>query len=42
LTVISFWFGQFRQKSRAAPVKIEPGSALMNSLGIGLSANHRP
>lgn len=32
-TVTSAWSGQVRQKSRTAPVKMLPGSALMNSLG---------
>jgi hypothetical protein len=30
-TVTSCWFFQLRQKSRWAPVKIAPGSALMKS-----------
>jgi hypothetical protein len=32
-TVTSAWSGQVRQKSRTAPVRMLPGSALMNSLG---------
>src|SRR3546814_4331074 len=36
-TVISVWFGHVRQKSRIRPVVQDPGSALMTSLGLGLS-----
>jgi hypothetical protein len=41
-TVTSVWSGQVRQNSRCAPVRIAPGSALMNSLGSpGVSASLR-
>src|SRR5450755_2754163 len=33
-TVTSVWFFQLRQDSRGAPIKIAPGSALTNSLGM--------
>jgi hypothetical protein len=41
-TVTSVWLGQVRTKSRRAPVRMEPGSALTNSFGTGLLANHSP
>ncbi len=31
----SVWFGQVRQNSRWAPIRIEPGSAFTNSFGTG-------
>ena len=42
LTVTSFWFGQLRQNSRCGPVRITPGSALTNSLGMGLVDSQAP
>src|SRR5713226_9961971 len=39
-TVISLWLGQARQNSRGAPVRIAPGSALMNSFGTSLWARN--
>jgi hypothetical protein len=38
-TVTSVWFGQLRQNSRCAPVRIAPGSAFTNSFGIGECAS---
>jgi hypothetical protein len=32
--------GQARQTSRWRPTRIEPGSALMKSFGMGLLASH--
>src|SRR5262249_45751427 len=40
-TVTSAWLGQRRQKARSS-ADMMPGSALMNSLGTGLEASHRP
>src|SRR5262249_27475628 len=40
-TVTSSWFGQRRQNSRCAPVRIVPGSALTKSLGTALSESQR-
>jgi hypothetical protein len=38
-TRISLWFGQLRQNSRCAPIRIAPGSASMNSFGTSLCAS---
>src|SRR6266487_3147396 len=40
-TVTSAWLGQLRQKARSS-AEMVPGSAVMNSLGTGLAASHRP
>lgn len=42
LTVTSSWLGQVLQKSRALPVRIDPGSALTNNFGISDVDNHLP
>jgi hypothetical protein len=41
-TVISSWLGQERQNSRAWPIKIDPGSAAMNSFGMEDAASNLP
>src|SRR5262244_809066 len=41
-TVTSVWFNQARQSSRCLPTRIEPGSALMNSLGTSAEASQAP
>ncbi|MBR25639.1 MAG: hypothetical protein CML46_01610 [Rhodobacteraceae bacterium] len=41
-TVTSVCAGQVRQKSRALPRRMDPGSALMKSLGTGLAASQAP
>ena len=37
----SVWLGQVRQSSRWRPTRMEPGSALMKSLGMSLAASQR-
>src|SRR6266403_2984198 len=39
-TVTSFWFFQLRQNSLTAPIRMAPGSALMNSFGMSRPASH--